>query len=150
MAELNKKDGVTFFLTTQYLEEADRLADEVAIMDAGRIVAQGSPADLKASIGADVITVRIEGDAEAVDRATQAVRKAPGVQDVRALDSSVVIYIRDGSTAISRIVLLLDAASVGVGEISLARPTLDDVFIRKTGRQMKLAAEMGSTTGESA
>jgi ABC-2 type transport system ATP-binding protein len=149
VAELNKKDGVTFFLTTQYLEEADRLADEVAIMDAGRIVAQGSPAELKASIGADVITVRIEGDAEAVDRATEAVRKAPGVQDVRALDGSVVIYIRDGSAAISRIVLLLDGASVGVGELSLARPTLDDVFIRKTGRQMKLAAEMGSTTGGS-
>jgi ABC-2 type transport system ATP-binding protein len=133
---LNEEEGVTFFLTTQYLEEADRLADEVAIMDAGRIVAQGSPADLKTSIGTDVVTVHVEGDHEQVKRAGELVRGFAGVEDVRTLDNTVVTYIRDGSAAIARIVLLLNEGSVSVGEVSLARPTLDDVFIRKTGHQL--------------
>jgi len=145
---LNKEDGVTFFLTTQYLEEADRLADEVAIMDAGRIVAQGSPADLKTSIGTDVVTVHVEGDHGQAKRAAELVRGFAGVEDVRTLDNTVVIYIREGSAAIARIVLLLNEASVSVGEVSLARPTLDDVFIRTTGHQLASQPEEGLTPTE--
>jgi ABC-2 type transport system ATP-binding protein len=137
VAELNASEGVTFFLTTQYLEEADRLADEVAIMDAGRIVAQGSPSELKASVGTDVITVRIAGAEEDLQRAEQAVRRLERADDVRTVGDSVVVYIRDGSAAIARIVLLLDEASVSVGEVTLARPTLDDVFLRKTGHHIE-------------
>ena len=145
---LNKEDGVTFFLTTQYLEEADRLADDVAIMDAGRIVAQGSPADLKTSIGTDVVTVHVEGDHGQAKRAAELVRGFAGVEDVRTLDNTVVIYIREGSAAIARIVLLLNEASVSVGEVSLARPTLDDVFIRTTGHQLASQPEEGLTPTE--
>jgi len=135
--QLNATGGVTFFLTTQYLEEADRLADEVAIMDAGRIVAQGSPAELKAGIGTDVVTARIDGGAADLARAEQAMRRFEGLDDIRIVDGSVVVYVRDGAAAIARIVLLLDEADVRVGEVTLARPTLDDVFLRETGHHIE-------------
>jgi ABC-2 type transport system ATP-binding protein len=137
VAELNKSEGVTFFLTTQYLEEADRLADDVAIMDAGRIVAQGSPAALKASISTDVVTVRIEGGPESVARAEMTVRNLEGIEDVRVIDESLVIYVPDGSAAIARIVLLLNDASLRAREVTLAQPTLDDVFLRATGHHLE-------------
>jgi ABC-2 type transport system ATP-binding protein len=135
--ELNTGDGVTFFLTTQYMEEADQLAQDVAIMSAGHIVTRGSPADLKAQIGADVITVHIEGDEHQLDRATAAVRPLDGLEDARSVDGSLIIYVRDGQRAIARVVMLLGEASVPIGEISLAHPTLDDVFLRITGHHIE-------------
>lgn len=135
--ELNEKEGVTFFLTTQYLEEADRLADEVAIMNAGRIVAQGSPNELKAAIGTDVVTVRLQGDGDAVARAEKALGRLDGAREVKALEDSVVVYVDEGQRETARIVLLLDEASVQVEEVTLSRPTLDDVFLRKTGHHIE-------------
>ena len=147
VGELNRSEGVTFFLTTQYLEEADRLAADVAIMDAGRIVARGSPAELKASIGTDVVTVRIgEGDGM-VERAATAVRRLEGLDDVRIIEDSIVIYVREGSAAIARIVLLLAEASVPVREVTLAQPTLDDVFLRKTGHHLEADAAVERRMG---
>jgi ABC-2 type transport system ATP-binding protein len=99
--ELNRDEGVTFFLTTQYLEEADRLAGDCAIMDAGKIVAQGSPAELKASIGTDVVTVRIAGGTGELTRAEAAVRSLEGVTDVRAIEDSIIVYVPDGAAAIA-------------------------------------------------
>ncbi len=139
VSELNKSDGVTFFLTTQYLEEADRLADDVAIMDTGRIVAQGSPAALKSSIGTDVVTLRIEGGADELSRAQAAVRQLEGVEDVRAIDDAVIVYVREGSSAIAKLMLLLDQASLRAREVTLAQPTLDDVFLQKTGHHLEAA-----------
>lgn len=134
--QLNQDEGVTFFLTTQYLEEADRLADDVAIMNLGRIVAQGSPAALKADIGADVITVRIESCEERM-RAEDVARAIEGIEDVRTVDDTVVVYVRDGRRAMARIILVLEEASVHVDEVSLAHPSLDDVFLRKTGQHIE-------------
>lgn len=135
--ELNAQEGLTVFLTTQYMEEADRLANDVAIMNQGQIVAQGSPSALKASIGADVITVRVEGDAADIARAAKAAQRSDGIENVRSLDDSIVIYVKDGSRAIAGIVLGLDNASVRVGEVTLAHPTLDDVFLQKTGHHIE-------------
>ena len=137
VTRLNREEGVSFFLTTQYLEDADRLAHEVAIIDSGRIVAQGSPEELKASIGTDVVTVRIPGGADEVLRAEQTLRQLDGMADIRGLDDAVIVYIRDGSTAIPKIVLLLTEASIQMQEVTLARPTLDDVFLRKTGHHLE-------------
>lgn len=145
---LNESEGVTFFLTTQYLEEADRMADHVAIIDRGKIVAEGTPADLKSSIGTDVITVRIPGGDENVERAKSAL--APlGAADLRSVDGSVVVYIKDGSTEIPRVVTMLNEASVQMEEITLARPTLDDVFIRKTGHHLEAEEETPAEAAES-
>jgi ABC-2 type transport system ATP-binding protein len=139
--DLNKKESVTFFLTTQYLEEADRLADEVAIMDRGKIVAQGKPEDLKASVGADVVTVRLEDQDFQPDRAVDALRKLEGLSDIRVVSDQVVVYVKDGKSSIAPIVRALDESNVQVEEISLARPTLDDVFLRKTGHHMESHGE---------
>lgn len=138
---LNRSEGVTFFLTTQYLEEADKLAHKVAIIDRGRLVAEGSPAELKASIGADVITVRVPGGNEDIERAKKALAPLNGNADIRGVDGSVVVYIKDGSTVIPRVVLLLNESNVAIEEITLARPTLDDVFIRKTGHHLEVEEE---------
>jgi ABC-2 type transport system ATP-binding protein len=135
--QLNKDEGVTFFLTTQYLEEADRLADEVAIMNRGKIVAQGKPEDLKASVGADVVTVRLEDQDFQPDRAVESLKGLEGVSEIRVVSDQVVVYVKDGKSAIAPIVRALDEASVQVEEISLSRPTLDDVFLRKTGHHME-------------
>ena len=140
LLDLNTNGGLTVFLTTQYLEEADRLAHEVAIMDRGRIVAQGTPAELKASIGADVVTVRLESGPDAQQRAAELLTGLEGVTEVRTVDDTVVVYIADGARAIPRIVLALDEASLRAGEITLARPTLDDVFLRKTGHHIEVGA----------
>lgn len=134
--ELNSGDGVTFFLTTQYLEEADRLADDLAIMDAGKIIARGTPSELKASIGTDVVSVGIEGGPEAVSRAADVTRALEGIERLQVLEDGLVIYIAEGTRAISRIVLLLDEAGIATGGITLARPTLDDVFLRMTGHHL--------------
>ena len=134
---LNDEEGVTFFLTTQYLEEADRLAHEVAIIHAGEMVAQGSPQELKASIGTDVVTVRFPVGAGDAPRAAEALRRLDGVVDIRTVDEAAVIYIKDGSTAIPGIVVILTEASIPMEEVTLARPTLDDVFLRKTGHHLE-------------
>lgn len=145
IVRLNKEDGVTVFMTTQYLEEADRLADAVAIIERGRIVAEGSPAELKASIGTDVITVRVVGGADAVSRAQQALKQIDGPADIRSTDQAVIVYIREGSTAIPGIVLMLSQASVQIEEVTLARPTLDDVFLRKTGHHLEAEQSAGQS-----
>ena len=147
VSELNRSEGVTFFLTTQYLEEADRLAHDVAIMDAGRIVARGSPAELKASISTDVVTVSIGEGEGMVRRAAEVVRRLEGLDDVRVVEDSIVIYVREGSAAIARIVLLLAEASVPVRAVTLAQPTLDDVFLRKTGHHLEADAAVERRQG---
>ncbi len=142
VAQLNKEEGVTFFLTTQYLEEADRLAHTVAIMDRGKIVAQGSPEELKASIGADVVTVRVSPEDGVKERAAEAVKGVNGLEDVRTVGDAIVVYVRDGKSAVAPIVLALDEKSIPVEEVTLSRPTLDDVFLQKTGHKME--GEVGS------
>ena len=131
---LNREDGVTFFLTTQYLEEADRLAQRIMILEAGRIVAEGSPEALKAAIATDVVTVQV-GEASAVGRAADVAQGLAGVEDVRRTD-----------TAVARIVRLLDEAQVPVASITLARPTLDDVFLRATGHHLAVDEGLDGAT----
>jgi ABC-2 type transport system ATP-binding protein len=143
--ELNRNEGVTFFLTTQYLEEADRLAHEVAIMVRGQIVAQGSPEELKASIGADVVTVRVPDEDGERDRAADALRSIDGMEEVRVVGEDLVVYVRDGKSAIAPIVRAIDERSIAVEEITLARPTLDDVFLQKTGHHLETQDEPSPT-----
>ncbi|MYI82710.1 MAG: ATP-binding cassette domain-containing protein, partial [Chloroflexi bacterium] len=142
---LNRDDGVTFFLTTQYLEEADRLADEIAIIDAGRLVASGSPSALKATIGADVVSLRIEdgdGAGQAVERASERFRAMPGLEELRRTEDALVVYIREGSQAIAPIVTIANETGLSVLEVTLAQPTLDDVFLRATGRRLEVDADV--------
>ena len=134
---LNQEDRVTVFLTTQYLEEADRLAHRIAILDAGEIVAEGSPAELKAEIGTDVVTVQVAAPEDA-RRAAEVARGLAGVADVRVTENSAAVYVADGGAAVARIVRLLDDAAAPFTSITLAQPTLDDVFLRATGHYLQV------------
>jgi ABC-2 type transport system ATP-binding protein len=140
---LNEQLGMTIFLTTQYLEEADELAHRVGIIDHGRIVAEGTPTDLKRSVGSDVIVARVEGDADPV---RQVVASLPGVQGVEAHGSELVITTGNGSATISPVAVALAASEVVVRELTLRTPTLDDVFLDLTGSHIerKDAEEIGS------
>jgi ABC-2 type transport system ATP-binding protein len=127
--------GATVFLTTQYLEEADKLCDRVAIIDGGRIVAEGTPERLKAEMGHDVVTLSLEGaDAAATEAALAGL---PGLERVVAEPDALALYVADGANSIAEIVRRLDREGIRVGAISVARPSLDDVFLRATGRRLE-------------
>jgi len=135
--DLNRRDGVTFFLTTQYLEEADRLCHRIAIMDRGKIVAEGTPGELKTAIGADAISVIFEGGREPAAQAEPILRSLEGVEDVHRMDGEAVVYIRNGAAAVAQLIRTLDEAGLAVAELRLTHPTLDDVFLRITGRHLE-------------
>jgi ABC-2 type transport system ATP-binding protein len=131
---LNQELGMTIFLTTQYLEEADELADRVGIIAQGRIVAEGTPSELKRSIGTDVIIARVEGDAAAVRNLVEGI---PGILSVEAHGHELVISTENGSAAISPVAVALAAGEARVRDLTLRTPTLDDVFLELTGTHIE-------------
>ena len=131
---LNTELGMTIFLTTQYLEEADSLAHRVGIIDRGKIVAEGTPADLKRSVGADVIVARLDGDAAGV---ADAVRVVEGVQEVEVHGNELVVTTNAGSATISPVAVALANCEVPVRDLTLRTPTLDDVFLELTGSRIE-------------
>ncbi len=131
---LNRDLGMTIFLTTQYLEEADELADRVGIIDQGRMVAEGRPGDLKRSVGSDVIVARLEGDA---GDAARSVRHLPGVRSVEVHGSELVVATDNGPAAISPVAVALAASEAPVRDLTLRTPTLDDVFLELTGTRIE-------------
>ena len=135
---VNRERDVTIFLTTQYLEEADELADRVGIINRGRLMAEGTPADLKRSLGNDVIIAQVDGQAE---QAREAVRHLEGVVGVDATGSDVIIQASNGAAVISSVALALYERRVEVREITLRTPTLDDVFLSVAGARMEAEAE---------
>ena len=132
---LNKEMGMTIFLTTQYLEEADELADRVGIIAKGRIVAEGTPAELKRSIGADVIIARVS--AADLSRAAEALHRVPGLDHIEAKGESIVIGVSNGGSALSPVAVALSEAGITVTELTMRTPTLDDVFLETTGTRMQ-------------
>ena len=135
---INEEMDVTIFLTTQYLEEADALADRVGIINNGLLMAEGTPAELKRSLGKDVIIARVDGQAELAREALV------GLEVLDAVDvtgGEVIIQVTNGAAAISRVALALNYVGVEVSEITLRTPTLDDVFLSVAGERMDDAAE---------
>jgi len=131
---LNQQLGMTIFLTTQYLEEADELAHRVGIIDRGRIVAEGTPGELKRSVGTDVIVARVDGDPAVALPLVQAV---PGVRGAEAHGGELVIATGDGAAAISGVAVALAKCAVAVRDLTLRTPTLDDVFLELTGSHIE-------------
>jgi ABC-2 type transport system ATP-binding protein len=132
---LNTQLGMTIFLTTQYLEEADELADRVGIIDGGRLVAEGTPAELKRTVGQDVIVARVGSDTD-VDAASRALGSLPEVHHVDARHDEIVISVADGATAIGPVAIALGNARVTIRDLTLRTPTLDDVFLDLTGARI--------------
>ena len=135
--KINREMGVTIFLTTQYLEEADILAHRVGIIDRGQLAAQGAPSDLKRARGSDLIVARLDGDME---EAVAALNSVPQVQHVETHGQEVTVSVANGATVISEVALALDRRGVNVQELTLRTPTLDDVFLQVTGSRLQEGA----------
>ena len=131
---LNDELGMTIFRTTQYLEEADELADRVGILNGGRLVAEGKPADLKRGIGNDVIVVRVDGDGAA---ALASLADVDGVRAVDASGSELVVTATNGAATIGPVAVALDSGGIAVRDLTLRTPTLDDVFLKVTGTHIR-------------
>jgi ABC-2 type transport system ATP-binding protein len=134
---LNTELGMTIFLTTQYLDEADALADRVGIIDHGRLVAEGTPAALKRSVGQDLIVAEIDGHDPMVARRLE---KLPGVDAVTADQGRITISTSDGPAGLSPVALALHQTALTVKSLTLRTPTLDDVFMELTGSAMGAGA----------
>ena len=130
---LNSELGMTIFLTTQYLEEADELAGRVGIIDRGRIVAEGTPAELKRRVGNDVIVARLD---RRDDAALGVVRDLPGVRGAEFHGDELLVSADDGAATIGSVAVAL-AAVAQVRALTLRTPTLDDVFLELTGNRME-------------
>ncbi|MFL5779794.1 MAG: ATP-binding cassette domain-containing protein [Thermoleophilaceae bacterium] len=129
------RGGTTVFLTTQYLEEADALCDRLAIIDAGQIVAGGTPEQLKGQMGHDVVSVTLDG--AGVEATAAAIGELPGLERVVTEHDALALYVEDGASSIAEIVRRLDRQRISVGAISVSRPSLDDVFLHATGRRLE-------------
>jgi ABC-2 type transport system ATP-binding protein len=137
VARLARDDGVTVFLTTQYLEEADVLAGRVGIIDHGRIVADGTPAELKASVGRPTVEA-IPADPAERERAAAILAR---FGERCASENGVAVRLSTGEADLAGIVRALDAEHLKVEHLQLHQPSLDDVFLAKTGRSLEGAAE---------
>jgi len=134
---MRDEHGVTVFLTTHYMEEADRLCDRVAIIDHGQIVALDTPAALKRSLGGDLITIRLAGAPARPDLAAE-MAGLPLVESVKpGEDGAFQLVVREGERATPVLLDFLSSRGVQVESVALKRPTLDDVFLRYTGRQLR-------------
>jgi ABC-2 type transport system ATP-binding protein len=138
VARLAKEDGVTVFLTTQYLEEADVLCDRVGIIDQGKIVAEGSPAELKASIGRPTVDV-VPTDHEQRDRVAEVLRQFGEL--TQASPHGVAVLLAGDEFGLADVVRALDAEGLHVEQLQLHAPSLDDVFLAKTGRTLEGAEQ---------
>jgi len=132
-------EGVTVFLTTQYLEEADVLADRVGIIDHGRIVAEGTPRELKAQIGRQTVEAvpRDPGERERLE----AVLRRFGEDAAASGGGGVAVQLAEGSSDLAEVIRALDGEGIAVADLRLHAPTLDDVFLAKTGRSLEGGAE---------
>ena len=130
---LNTELGMTIFLTTQYLEEADELANRVGIIDHGKLVAEGTPNELKRSIGSDVIVATLPAGAAS---GRQAVENLEGVEAVDLHGDELTLATSEGARLVSQVAVALNGAGVDVSSLTLRTPTLDDVFLEYTGARI--------------
>jgi ABC-2 type transport system ATP-binding protein len=129
--------GTTVFLTTHYLDEADALCDRIAIIDYGKVVAEGTPEELKRAVAGDVVTLTVGGDQQ---RALDLVKDKAFVREAKVDEGFVLLYVDRGEVAMPAILRLLDGAGLTLVTIGLHRPSLDDVFLRQTGRSLRETA----------
>ena len=137
-----KDEGTTVFLTTQYLEEADRLADRVGIISDGRIVAEGTPGALKAQVGSPHLEIALADGAD--PRAAEAVLARFGALMPCGRDRDLAVRLAEGASGVAPVVRALDDGGFEVASLELVHPTLDDVFVEKTGRRLEGAGEQAA------
>lgn len=131
---LNERLGMTILLTTQYLEEADALANRIGIINDGQLVAEGTPEELKRQVGSDIVLAKINGD---VDAAHEALRNVAGVDSIDADHQVLRIATADGAKTIGPVAIALDSAGIAFDDLSLRSTSLDDVFLELTGSRIQ-------------
>jgi ABC-2 type transport system ATP-binding protein len=138
-----RDQGMTVFLTTHYLDEADVLCDRISIIDGGLIVAEGTPSELKREISGDVVIVDLAApdtagapEASTILEAAKILAEQPCVESCETIDTTLRLYVDSGATAIPQIMRALSAKGIEAGAIETRRPSLDDVFLAKTGRSL--------------
>jgi ABC-2 type transport system ATP-binding protein len=132
------------------MEEADALCDSIAIIDHGRIVSQGSPMQLKHGIEGDILSITVNHIENASEIALGVLRELPLVREIKAEEGSLRLVVAHGGEALPVVIRALEGRGIGVADIALSRPSLDDVFLRATGHSLKdeggLTASTRSTT----
>jgi ABC-2 type transport system ATP-binding protein len=146
---LAREEGLTILLTTHYLEEADRLASRVAIVDEGRLVALGTPDELKRTLRGDRVSVEL-ADAEEVATGVEALRAVEGIFEVVIEGHTLHAQVEQGGRAVPGILQTLDRAGVSVSQVALSRPSLDDVYLTLTGKSFERAERALSPRGRKA
>jgi ABC-2 type transport system ATP-binding protein len=134
IGRLAADDGLTILLTTHYLEEADRLASHLVIVDRGRIVAEGTPDELKGQLHGDAVQVELADHAER-GRLLAVLERVPAVREIRMDGAHVSARADEGAVALPAVLAALDDAGLPVRAASVARPSLDDVYLRHAGRR---------------
>ncbi len=131
-----KADGVTIFLTTQYMDEADKLCDTIAIIDNGEIIVTGTPEELKISVGGDTIVFSFQSE-ETAKKAQILLTENIQAEKIQTINNTVHLTIRDGEGKIADLLRSLDAKNLEAQTVTLSRPSLDDVFLKYTGRSLR-------------
>jgi ABC-2 type transport system ATP-binding protein len=139
IARLRDAEGLTILLTTHYLEEADQLASNLAIVDRGRVVAEGTPEALKAGLEGDAVHVELDAGASLNGNVDAALGRVDGLREVK-LDGRILhARAADGARAVPAVLAALDAHAIAVASVTVARPSLDDVYLRFAGRSFAAA-----------
>jgi len=149
IARLSMGEGLTILLTTQNLEEADRLASQLAIVDRGRVVTEGSPDELKAQLRGDTVLVELAAPGDS-GRLKAVLGEVPDVRDISIAGSQLSARADDRATAVPALLAALEHAGIGVHGVTAARPTLDDVYLRFAGRRFAEAEEPAPATSQPA
>jgi ABC-2 type transport system ATP-binding protein len=149
LEKLNRDDGTTVFLTTQYMEEADRLCQDLEIIDHGKIITGGSPSELKETLGGDTITVSLKRatDSALRSRTRNVLGAINGVTNVVDSEDYITAYAKNAGEIVTDIAMALDRNGVRPSSLSISSPTLDDVFLKVTGRRIR-SEELGRKTQE--
>lgn len=139
LKRINEDEGITIFLTTQNMDEADKLCRQLSIIDHGELIAKGSPEELKQGLHGEIVTLSIRGsaDSSAARTAKETLASIEGVNRVQDSEGGLTIYVKKASSTLAQIVNTLEAKHVSIASISYASPSLDDVFLQHTGRRIR-------------
>jgi ABC-2 type transport system ATP-binding protein len=132
-----RDEGTTIFLTTHYLDEADVLSDRLMIMDNGKIVAQGTPKELKASIAGDAIVIKPKDESTNLKKICDLITTQSFVRKATIEGESIRLYVEDGTKALPQVIMLLESKKIILESVLLTQPSLDDVFLMQTGRSLR-------------
>jgi ABC-2 type transport system ATP-binding protein len=146
LERLARDEQLTILLTTHYLEEADRLAERVAIVSRGQVVAEGTPEGLKRELRGDAVTVELANGTDG--RGAELLRALPSVSEVIAEGRRLHARVDSGAAAVPGILSTLDGSGVEVASVTIARPSLDDVYLHHTGRAFAAEDAEGSDDGD--